>query len=177
MPRLHVVDPAAAQGEVKQIFEGPLKGKHLNIFKGLANSPAALNAYLGLSSALSRGELSAKEREAVALALGEVNDCGYCTAAHTAIAKGAGMTEDETVAARKGEPADAKTRALVAFALKLRDASGWVEDRDIEAMRDAGYSDGAIAEAVANYALNVLTNYFNHVNDTEVDFPKAPALA
>jgi uncharacterized peroxidase-related enzyme len=176
MPRLNVVDPKSAQGEVKQIFEGPLEGKHLNIFKGLANSSAALNAYLGLSSALSKGELTATEREAIALALGEANDCDYCTAAHTAIGKNAGMSEDETIAARKGDPADPKTKALVTFVLKLRDASGWVEDQDVQAVKDAGYSDGAVAEAVANYALNVFTNYFNHVNQTEVDFPKAPAM-
>ena len=44
MPRLNVVDPSTATGRVKEIFDGPLKGKHLNIFKGFANSPAVLDA-------------------------------------------------------------------------------------------------------------------------------------
>ncbi|MFO7775603.1 MAG: carboxymuconolactone decarboxylase family protein, partial [Candidatus Hydrogenedentota bacterium] len=35
---------------------------------------------------------------------------------------------------------------------------------------------GHIAEVVANYALSTLTNYFNHVNETEVDVPAAPVL-
>jgi uncharacterized peroxidase-related enzyme len=177
MPRLNVVDPASAEGRAKELLQGPLKDKPLNIFKGLANSGAALDAYVSMSGALSNGELSAKEREAIALALGEANNCDYCTAAHTAIAKQAGMSEGETVAARRGEADDEKMKALITFVLKLRDASGFVEDRDVQAMRDAGYSDGGIAEAVANYALNVFTNYFNHVNETEVDFPKAPAMA
>jgi uncharacterized peroxidase-related enzyme len=177
MPRLNVVDPASAQGRAKELLEGPLKDKQLNIFKGLANSGAALDAYVSLSGALSKGELSDAEREAIALALGEANGCDYCTAAHTVLAKQAGMSENDTLAARRGEASDEKTKALITFVLKLRDASGWVEDRDVQDLKGAGYSDGAVAEAVANYALNVFTNYFNHVNETEVDFPKAPAMA
>jgi len=30
---------------------------------------------------------------------------------------------------------------------------------------------------VANVALSIFTNYFNHVVGTEVDFPAAPSLA
>ena len=41
MPRLNTIDPATATGKAKEIFDGPLQGKHLNIFKGMANSPAA----------------------------------------------------------------------------------------------------------------------------------------
>jgi alkylhydroperoxidase family enzyme len=38
-------------------------------------------------------------------------------------------------------------------------------------MRDAGYSDSEIIEAVAFVALNVFVNYFNLVAKTDVDFP------
>ena len=40
----------------------------------------------------------------------------------------------------------------------------------------AGFSEGEVAEIVANVALNIFTNYFNHVAETEVDFPTAPDL-
>ena len=43
-------------------------------------------------------------------------------------------------------------------------------------MRRAGYTDGEVGEIVAKVALNIFTNYFNHVADTEVDFPAAPGL-
>ena len=36
----------------------------------------------------------------------------------------------------------------------------------------AGYSDAEITEIVSHVALNIFTNYFNHVARTEVDFPK-----
>jgi hypothetical protein len=51
-----------------------------------------------------------------------------------------------------------------------------VSDADLASFRKAGYGDGHVAEVVACYALNVFTNYFNHVNDTAIDFPAAPAI-
>jgi len=35
-------------------------------------------------------------------------------------------------------------------------------------------SNGEINEIVGNVALNIFTNYFNHVAETEIDFPAAP---
>jgi hypothetical protein len=49
-------------------------------------------------------------------------------------------------------------------------------DRDIETVRAVGFDDGAIAEVVAQVALNVFTNYFNQTAGTILDFPKAPAV-
>jgi len=52
-----------------------------------------------------------------------------------------------------------------------------VTDRDLDAVRAAGFDDGVIAEVVAHVALNIFTNYLNHVAGTDIDFPKVPALA
>jgi uncharacterized peroxidase-related enzyme len=175
MPRLNVVEPASAEGKTKELFDGPLKGKHFNIFKGIANSPAALNAYLQLSGALADGLLDAKEREIIALAIGELNQCNYCLAAHTAIGKMSGLKDEQMLAARRGE-GDAKHAALAKFAQTLAEKHGDVSDDDISAVKAAGYGDGHLAEIVANYALNIYTNYFNHLNQTDVDFPAAPSL-
>ncbi|RMH27270.1 MAG: carboxymuconolactone decarboxylase family protein [Planctomycetota bacterium] len=179
MPRLKNIDPASAPGPVKEIFDGPLKGKHFNIFKAMANSTAALKAYLGLAGAVGGPDalLTAAEREVIQLVVGEANGCGYCVAAHTALGKGAGLTEEQTVAARQGSvPGDARLDALAKFTAALVEKKGWVTDEDVAALRDAGFNDGHIAEVVANFALATFTNYFNHVNETEVDFPAAPAL-
>lgn len=176
MPRLHVVDPAHATGRTKEIFDGPLKGKHLNIFKGMANSPAALDAYLGMAGALNKTALTGAEREAIQLAIGQANNCSYCVAAHTAIGKSLGLTEGQTIEARRGRLADPKLNALVRFALALHEKKGFVSDKDLAEVRAAGYTDGHIAEAVAVYALALYTNYFNHVNDTAVDFPAPPSV-
>lgn len=171
MPRFNLIDPATASPAAKAIFDGALKGKHFNIFKGLANSPAALDAYLSLSGALSKGELSAQERELIALAVGEANNCGYCVAAHTAIGKGAGLSEAQAIEARRGSATEPKHRALIKFVLSLHEKRGFVSVQDIEDFKQAGYTDGHAAEAIGNYALNIYTNYFNHANDTTPDFP------
>lgn len=176
MPRLNVVEPAQAEGKAKELFDGPLKGKHLNIFKGMANSGAALDAYVSMSGALSNSLLSGAERETVALTLAQANDCDYCAAAHTAIGKSVGMSEADTIAARVGKLSDPKLLAIHNFTIALRERQGFVTDDELAAFKAAGYTDGHVAEVIACYALNIYTNYFNHVNDTAVDFPAAPAV-
>jgi len=178
MPRLTVVDPQNATGAAKELFDGPLKSTRINIFKGMANSPAALKGLLGLKSGLGEGVLSESEAEVIALINGEVNDCDYCVAAHTASGKSAGLTEDQTVAARKGDSiGDAKLDALAGFVRALHEKDGFASDEDIREFKDAGYGEDAIVEVIGHIAMNTFTNYFNHVNQTEVDFPAVPALA
>ena len=177
MPRLAVVDPAATQGRAREIFEGPLKGKHFNIFKGLANSPAALDVYVAINAALSHGLLNKREHEVIALAVGELNGCDYCVAAHTALGKMAGLTEPQTLAARgRGPIDDKKLEALARFVRQIHEKKGFVSDADLAAFRAAGYNDGQITEVCAVYALNIYTNVFNHVNQTVSEFPAPPAL-
>ncbi|MFG0325702.1 MAG: carboxymuconolactone decarboxylase family protein [Phycisphaerales bacterium JB037] len=176
MPRLNVVDPATAEGRAKELFEGPLKGMHANIFKGIANSGAALDFYVQASGALKNGLLTGAEREVIQLTIAQANDCDYCLAAHTAIGKMEGLSEDQTVAARKGTLDDAKLAALSKFAGTLHEKRGWASDDDLAAFKSAGYTDGHVPEVIAGIALAYFTNYFNHTHDTEVDFPAAPKI-
>lgn len=176
MPRLNTIDPANATGKAKELFDGPLKGKHLNIFKGMANSPAGLQAYLGMSGALAEGSLSGAEREIIALVTAQQNDCDYCLAAHTHIGKDAGLSEAQTVEARRGEMDDAKYNALATFTKALLDKKGFADEGDLSAFKSVGYDDGDVVEVIASVALNFYTNYFNHVNGTDVDLPTPPAL-
>jgi uncharacterized peroxidase-related enzyme len=178
MPRLQVIDPANADGRVKEIFEGPLKGKHFNIFKGLGNARSGLEAYLSLNQALSHSSLSAAEKEAIALIVGEKNNCDYCLAAHTAIGKGHGLTEDKTVQIRKGDATgDDRIDAIVTFVSRIVETNGFATNEDLNAFKAAGFDDANVVDVIVAYTLNVFTNTFNHINDTAVDFPTAPALA
>jgi uncharacterized peroxidase-related enzyme len=178
MPRLNVVEPGQASGKTQELMDAAKKkmGSVPNILKGMGNSPAALGAYMGMSGAVGEGELDGKTREAIALRIAEKNECTYCLAAHSAIGKMQGLDQEELLASRKGDSGDAKRKAAVQFAERILDTNGFVADQDLQAVRDAGFSDSAIAEIVANVALNIYTNLFNHVNETEVDFPEAPAL-
>jgi uncharacterized peroxidase-related enzyme len=174
MARIQPVNPDNATGKAKELLETVKKkmGGTPNILTTMARSPAALQGYLNLSGALAEGTLSAGLREQIALAVAGANSCGYCAAAHTAIGKGAGVDEDELAKSLDGEPSDAKAAAAVKFARTLVDKRGFASDEDLEALRNAGFDDGQVVEIVANVALNLYTNYFNHVAETDIDFPK-----
>ncbi|HEY4358226.1 MAG TPA: carboxymuconolactone decarboxylase family protein [Acidobacteriaceae bacterium] len=142
-----------------------------NLYATIAHAPAALEGILGLSKALSRGRLSAAQREIVALAVGQENECQYCLSAHTARAKAAGISEADTLKVRRGDREDSFESALALFAKKLVRQRGHVADEDIETARKAGIDDGLMMEVVAHVAMNTLTNYANELAGTEIDFP------
>jgi uncharacterized peroxidase-related enzyme len=179
MPRINTIHAENASAEQQQILASVKKGLGLvpNLVATLAQSPAAAHAYLAFSGALGKGSLPGKLQEQIALAVGETNSCEYCVAAHTLLGGKAGLTPDETLAARAAEAADPKTEAALVFAQKVVTERGHVTDEDVAGLRKHGFTDGDIAEIVANTALNIFTNYFNHVAGTVVDFPAAPKLA
>jgi uncharacterized peroxidase-related enzyme len=143
-----------------------------NLFRLVANSPAALEGYLGLNGALGKGTLDARTRERIALAVAEVNACTYCLSAHTYLGKNVARLDDAEIAAnREGGSSDAKAAAAVRFAVKVTRERGHVSEADVQAVKAAGYSDGQVIEIVLHVALNTLTNYVNEVAKTEVDFP------
>lgn len=176
MSRLTPVEPSAAPADIKAIYDGPLAGKHFNLFKSLANSAAALNAYLAMSGALGKGAFNAQERELIQLAVAQANNCGYCLAAHTAIARGHHVSDERILEARRGRGSDGRPHALIQFVLALHEKRGLVSDADIAAFLNAGWTEAHLAEVVPNYALAIFTNYFNHLNQTPIDFPQAPAI-
>jgi len=143
-----------------------------NLFRIVATSPAALEGYLGLNAALGKGALPAATRERIALAVAEVNGCGYCLSAHTYIAKNMSKLDDaEITANRNGASNDPKADAAVRFAAKVATARGHVTDADFAAVKLAGYSDAQVIEIVLHVALNTWTNYVNEVLKTDIDFP------
>lgn len=179
MTRLHPVNRQVSDAKTTQLLDGVQKklGIVPNMIATMAQSRAVANAYLGFSSALAGGELSAQTRELIALAVGQRNSCDYCVAAHTAIGASSGIGEEAAIAARQVRAKDEKTEAILKFAVRMVDERGHVADSDFDALRAQGLTEGEIAEVVANVALNLFTNYFNHVADTEVDFPAPPELA
>jgi uncharacterized peroxidase-related enzyme len=175
MSRIHTpasieASPAAAQPLLEAVKKQ--LGVVPNLFRVVANSPAALEGYLGLNGALSKGQLDARTRERIALAVGELNGCDYCLSAHTYLGKNMAKLEDAELAAnREGGSQDAKADAALRFATKVVRERGHVSDADVQAVKAAGYSDGQVMEIVLHVALNTLTNYVNEVAKTEIDFP------
>lgn len=179
MSRLHAVDPQTATGKAKELLDGVQAklGVTPNLMRTLANSPAVLEAYLNFSGALGKGKLGAKVREQIALVVADTNQCEYCLAAHSYIGKSTGLTPEVIADSRRATSSDSKTSAILTFAQKLVINRGIVSDRELELVKEAGISEGEIAEIIGAVALNIFTNYFNHVAQTEVDFPKVEMAA
>ncbi|WPZ35961.1 carboxymuconolactone decarboxylase family protein [Thalassobaculum sp. OXR-137] len=168
--------PAASQ----PLLEGVKKmlGSVPNLFRLTANSPAALEGYLGLNGALAKGALKPQTRERIALAVAQINGCDYCLSAHTYLGKNLAKLDDAEIAAnRAGGSNDPKADAAVRFAVKLVQQRGKVSEADVSAVRMAGYGDAEIVEIVAHVALNTLTNYVNEAFGTPIDFPAVSASA
>ena len=173
MPRIKPIRLESATGKSKDLLEGVKKklGGTPNLLTTMAQAPAVLEGYLGLSGTLAGGTLPARVREQVAIAVAATNSCDYCLAAHTAIGKGAGVSKEDLAGAQTGDVSDPKARAAVGLARVIVEKAGRLSDADLARAREEGLSDGEILEVSANVVLNFYTNFVNHIAETEVDFP------
>jgi uncharacterized peroxidase-related enzyme len=174
MSRLRALGPTELEPQAKKLLDGVQRkmGMTPNIMRTMAHSPAVLESYLGFRDALGSGVLSPKLREQIAMTVGEMNGCQYCLSAHTVLAKMVGLSDEEIADSRRGRSPDRKTEEVLRFARKVVAERGWVSDDDMAAIRGVGASDAEIAEIVAHVAVNIFSNYFNHVAETEIDFPR-----
>jgi uncharacterized peroxidase-related enzyme len=172
--RIAQLDLAEATGRTKQLFEGVQAklGVVPNLFRVLGNAPAALEAYLDFSGMLAGASFDAKLREQIALTVAGSNLSGYCLSAHAFIGGRAGLSEREIADAGHAIGATAKTDAILKFARNVVVQRGEVSDADLEQARTSGLTDAEIVETVAHVALNIFTNYLNHVARPVVDFPE-----
>lgn len=173
MPRVNIVPqlaPAASQpllGQIQQAF-----GATPNMFKAVANSPAALQSMWAAFGALGQGTLGAKLGEQIAVAIANRNRCEYCLAAHTVLGQNAGASAAEMASAQIGQSSDPKTAAALAFALKVVEQRAQVSEADVANLQEVGFRDEQVVEILAHVALNLFTNYINVALDIPVDFPK-----
>jgi uncharacterized peroxidase-related enzyme len=173
--RIQPVDPDHATGAIRRLF-AEIRAKFAlvpNLFRVLANAPAALEGLMGLSAALARGALDEKTREQLAIAIAESNLCAYCLRGHTAMAAKIGLSRVEIDDAIRASAADARTDAILKLARSIVVQRGELSDADLGRARAGGLSDGEIVETVANVALNIFENYMSHVARIPIDFPQS----
>lgn len=173
MSYVNLVDPASSSAAALPTLD-QIKGAFgivPNMFKAVANSPAALHSMWGSFGALGKGRIGTKLGEQIAVAVADRNGCAYCLAAHTALGRKAGATAHEMAEAQRGASADPKTAAALAFAVAVVDKRAAIGPADIGTLRAAGFDDEAVVEIIAHVALNLFTNYINVGLDVPVDFP------
>lgn len=173
MAHVNLVDPASSSDRVKPTLD-QIKGAFgvvPNMFKAMANSPAALASMWGAFGALGGGTLGARLGEQIAVAIANANACEYCLAAHTLLGCKAGASAKEMADAQIGRSADRRTQAALTFALKVVRDRAAVGEADLAALKAAGFDDEAVVEIMAHVALNLFTNYVNVALKVPVDFP------
>lgn len=178
MARVPVIDPKTATGAAATLLRAVQAqlGVTPNFIRVLANSPKALEGFLGLYGAAGGFAVDKATQERIALAVAEGNGCRYCVSAHTAIGRHAGLSNDEMQLNRKGASSDAKAAGAVAFAKALNDNLGEVTTAEFDAARGAGLSDGEIVEIIAIVALNIFTNVLGKATRVEIDYPKVELM-
>ena len=134
------------------------------IFKLIAMDEKIYNAtdMMVQTYLLDETTLSYDIKEAIALLISKENGCKMCVDVHKGIAKMLGLSEERIEEILEGVDAistDAKDKALLNFAIKASKKDNYkILKEEIDALKEMGWSDVQILEAVA------ITGYFNYIN-------------
>ena len=146
-----------------------------NLFATLALNPTALPDYLALQNR--RSTLRGKEREVINLVVSQVNECAYCLAAHTALGKMNGFTDEQILDIRRGTiDFDAKLAALATFVRETTLRRGKPTPETTDALLAAGYSEANLIDIIVVIGDKIITNFLHGVTRVPIDFPAALAL-
>ncbi|MDD2791676.1 MAG: carboxymuconolactone decarboxylase family protein [Sediminibacterium sp.] len=146
-----------------------------NIYATYAYSENALGRYLEFANG--KTVLTNKEKEAINLVVSQINSCVYCLAAHTAVAKMNGFSDEQILELRTGAASfDQKLDKLVKLAKSITNNRGQINDHEIEQFYAAGYTNESLIDTILAVGEKTITNYLHKVTNVPVDFPEAPAL-
>lgn len=168
MPRIqvHTVQdaPQASRPALEQITAA--MGRTLNIHGEMAASPAVIGAYQGIGAAIrEHGSFDPRPREAIALAVGAVDGCDYCQAAHTLSARKAGFSLEQTVQIRTGRlDGDTKLTALITLVRQAAENVGSITDQVWDCARAAGWTEGELAEAFAHSSRSIGADHLRNTS-------------
>lgn len=145
-----------------------------NLIKEMTTeNPAVGDIYLTAQGLLQEGGvLSPAEQQAVILAVSSYNDCHYCTKAHAVAGQQAGL-DAETIEEINagGLPDDGRLRDLVRATRRILGKRGWLSDADEAEFSDLGLERPVLYEIIAIVGIKTISNYINHIAETEVDGP------
>ncbi|MGH2890336.1 MAG: carboxymuconolactone decarboxylase family protein [Solirubrobacteraceae bacterium] len=170
MSRFQIHDDLTAPDGSIAVLRGALSsGGQLPNFLGvLAGSPAALRAYARFRSELRHGKLKLPTLERIALAVAEHYHSEPGIAMHSRTARGAGLALDEVALARQFKSKDESEAALLRYLQALLE-EGRPAMHLHEEVREAGWDDEQLLEAMAAVALEGFTAMVNVAGDIPVD--------
>lgn len=162
----------SAPKAAKPILESALKGYGFvpNLYATMAEAPSILEGYTSLSHIFGKADLSETERQIILMTNNRLNGCAYCMAAHTTLSQMGGVADDIIMALRNDTTiADPKLEALRQFAILINKSRGWPTDAQVATFLAAGYTRQTVLEVILGTALKTMSNYVNHVAETDLD--------
>lgn len=172
MARISLIEPEHASAEVKEIYDGKLKGKPGSIQKALAHRPAMLSNFLSFYASVGRS-LDRRLYEAVYLRASLINRCHYCTQHHIQGAKRAGLTPEQMKALKEGNYSgfSEQEQAALRYAETLTRTPSAASDADFAELKKH-LSDEQIVDLHMLTGLANLTNRVTGPLALEVEFPE-----
>lgn len=140
-----------------------------NLFANMAESPALLEGYWVLTQIFNKTTLSETEKQIIMMTVNRLNQCDYCMAAHTTIAKAA-VSADVLLALRNDTPIDnTKLETLRQFTSKMVLSRGWPTPAEVDALVAVGYSAQTAFDVVLGISLKIMSNYTTSLAGTSLD--------
>lgn len=165
MPYIDVPEPDDVEGYVKEQMDlmARLTGGVSDTIKILGVREDIMRATNGLIQTLlvSQTELPYVTKERIAILVSLENGCRICVGEHQRVAKMLGFAEKELEDILQGvEALDAPDpeKKLLRLCVKSAKESYKVVQEDIDELKELGYSDTQILEAIA------VVGYFNYIN-------------
>lgn len=173
MSEFKIHDTQSAPEEARSLLQGASEklGFVPNLYGLLAEAPKALEAYFTLSDLFGETSLTPVEQQVVLLAVSVENECRFCVAAHSTIARHMVKVDSAAVDALRDQRRidDPRLEALRRFTTAVTRERGAVRGAELDAFLQSGYTRQQVIEVVLGVTMKTLSNYSNHVFDTPVD--------
>jgi alkylhydroperoxidase family enzyme len=171
MSRFHIHDDLTAPEGSLPILKGASStaGQLPNFLGALANSPAALRAYVRATGELRHGTLKRGTIERISLAVAEHYGSKPGLQLHQRSSRTAGLGIDEVARARRWESGDRHEDALLKFLQPLLQAPARAPHHLLEEAKEAGWDDAQLLEAIAVLSLESFTAMVNLAGEIPVD--------
>ena len=134
------------------------------MFAAMAHRPDVLKTFIPLyATILNQGTIEAKYTELAYLRASMVNGCEYCSRAHMASGKRAGLTPEQVAALpfyRRSPLFDDKEKATILYADRVTRGSTTVRTAQLEELTKF-YDEAQIVELTLVICLANFTNRFN----------------
>lgn len=143
-----------------------------NLAKQLFTHPQIARIYTdGALDLTDHGLLTEDERQIVYLTISAFNECHYCTAAHTFLAKDLAKLDEEQIKAVKSGKATGNERYdhLSAATRLILEKRGHLNKNEIKKLMFNGIDQVQVYEIIGQIALKTITNYTNHIAKTKID--------